>query len=171
MFYWVVLISTWFEHRSKGIATRPDGLLPKGVPGYRAQIDLELFPPLFVASRGDRRQHVHGELSKRHRSSICHLATSSTSPSPHCLIRDIREAHQTPSSRPSMVDDNQGASSAYTSQFARTPDGLPPFRDPDDETTGSELDPDPFRSNNEPVFEDTERERQRVLREVQNESL
>lgn len=69
------------------------------------------------------------------------------------------------------MDDNQGASSAYSSQFARTPDGLPPFHNPDDETTDSNLDPDPFRSDAQPVFPDPQRERERVLREVQNESL
>jgi hypothetical protein len=69
------------------------------------------------------------------------------------------------------MDDNQGASSAYSNQFARTPDGLPPFRNPDDETTDSNLDPDPFRSDAQPVFPDPQRERERVLREVQNESL
>jgi hypothetical protein len=69
------------------------------------------------------------------------------------------------------MDDNQGASSAYSNQFARTPDGLPPFHNPDDETTDSNLDPDPFRSDAQPVFPDPQRERERVLREVQNESL
>lgn len=69
------------------------------------------------------------------------------------------------------MDDNQGASSAYSSQFARTPDGLPPFHNPDDETTDSDIDPDPFRSDAQPVFPDPQRERERVLREVQNESL
>ena len=69
------------------------------------------------------------------------------------------------------MDDNQGASSAYSNQFARTPDGLPPFHNPDDETTDSNLDPDPFRSDAQPVFPNPQRERERVLREVQNESL
>lgn len=51
--------------------------------------------------------------------------------------------------------DEQGPSSLYTSQFAHTPDGLPPFPD----------EPAP------PLFEDREKEREAVQRELEGEGL
>jgi len=69
------------------------------------------------------------------------------------------------------MDDNQGASSAYVTQFARTPDGLPPFHDVDEEFARAEDMAGSSSTGTKPVFADETKEREQALREMEKEGL
>jgi hypothetical protein len=69
------------------------------------------------------------------------------------------------------MDDNQGASSAYSTQFARTPDGLPPFHDLDDEVIESNGIAGNSSTGARPIFADETREREQALKAMEKEGL
>jgi len=69
------------------------------------------------------------------------------------------------------MDDNQGASSAYVTQFARTPDGLPPFHDVDEEFARTDDHSGPSSTGPQPIFADETKEREQALRGMAKEGL
>jgi hypothetical protein len=71
------------------------------------------------------------------------------------------------------MDDQQGASSSYISRFAITPDGLPPFYNPDEDSSYqgvSDAGTSEERKYPAPIFEDEDREKRRVLEQLEGES-
>lgn len=69
------------------------------------------------------------------------------------------------------MDDQQGASSSYISRFAITPDGLPPFYNPDEDSSYQGVsDASEERRYPAPIFENEDREKKRVLEQLEGES-